>query len=350
MHGRKMSFKGFPCPGREFSIQDYIPGQPIPALILDKDDPAEERVIVNPLKKWVTPFTMVTDPAVIVLGPGAVSDPIPMVIDGKGHFEIFDAFFSSSQPEGFTVSLFAADAFGPEARPILMNREIHVATIASGEGTTLPSGVAFTDETSPGRPYRWPETFWLDVSQKQRGAMIVAVFHNLSASDNTIRFNLHGRRWYYMQAPYNVAKRMEEIFLGRPRSMPYFWTTDELVDITAGATPDDFQIRLGDDAWSELVKMTSFSTSAYDILLKETASGRKFMDSAIQSTLVFGTGEFPLTLAESTLLEPDMKLTASILYTSGSENVIWLTIAGRKIFEDPRDSMLLRPSDSPGRP
>src|SRR5258706_14540825 len=132
MHDRKLAMKGFPQAGRWFSIRDYIPGQPIPALILNK----EGCPVVNPLKKWVTPYTLVTDPGVITLGAGAVSEPIPMVIDGKGHFEIFDAFFKSSQSAGFTVTLFVADSFGPDASPILMKLEIHGSSIAAGAGAT----------------------------------------------------------------------------------------------------------------------------------------------------------------------------------------------------------------------
>lgn len=346
MRERTMSFKGFPNVGRWFSTRDYIPGQPIPALILDEQGHPQ----VNPLKKWVTPYTLVTDPGVITLAAGAVSDPIPMVIDGKGHFEIFDAFFKSSQSEGFTVTLFDADSFGgPDARPILMNREVHVATIASGGGATLPLSGNFPAATSGGRPYRWPETFWMDVSSEKKGAMIVAVFRNLSDAENTIRFELHGRRWYHMQAEEKVARRMAEIFRGRPKTLPYFWTTDGLVNIESSAEVQDFQIRLGDDAWSEIHKLTAISSDEnWDFLLKETSSGRKFMDQAIRSSLVFGTGEFPLILAESTLLEPNMKLTAEFLYETGSENTIWLTLAGRKVFEDPRDGELLRPGTSPG--
>lgn len=346
MRERTMSFKGFPNVGRFFSTRDYIPGQPIPALILDEDGHPQ----VNPLKKWVTPYTLVTDPGEITLEAGAVSDPIPMVIDGKGHFEIFDAFFKSSQAAGFTVTLFDADSFGgPDARPILMNREIHVATIASGEGATLPLSGSFSAASSGGRPYRWPETFWMDVSSQKKGAMIVAVFRNLANAENTIRFELHGRRWYYMQAEEAVARRMEEIFHGRPRSLPYFWTTDSMVDLVAGPDAQDYQIRMGDDSWSELHKITAVSADPdWDILLKETSSGRKFMDQAIRASLVFGTGEFPLILAESTLLEPNMKLTASFLYESGADNPVWITLAGRKVFEDPRDGVLLRPGTSPG--
>jgi len=346
MNGRTLSLKGFPTVGRGFSTRDYIPGQPIPALILDRDG----HPTVNPLKKWITPYTLVTDPGVLTLGAGEVSDPIPMVIDGKGHFEIFDAFYSSSQSAGFTVTLFDADSFGgPDARPVLMNREIHVASIASGGGATLPISGSFPASTSGGRPYRWPETFWMDVSSKKKGAMIVAVFRNLADAENTIRFELHGRRWYYMQAEEKVARRMEEIFRDRPRSLPYFWTTDQIVEIDAAADHQDFQIRMGDDAWSEIHKLTAVATSSvYDFMLRETASGRSFMDQAIQASLVFGSGEFPFIVGESTLLEPNMKLTAEFTYPSGSQNTIWITLAGRKVFEDPRDGELLRPGQSPG--
>lgn len=348
MRDSKIDQKGFPQAGTWFSIHDYIPGQPIPALIWSK---ALGKVVVNPLKKWVTPYTLVTDPAVITLGANAVSDPIPMVIDGKGHLEIFDAFFRSEQSEGFTVTLFDADSFGQDQRPILMNREIHVATIASGAGVTLPLSGAFPRETSGGRPYRWSENFWMDVSHAKRGSMIVAVFRNLSSSPNDIQFSLHGRRWYYMQAEAAVAERMEEIFRGRPRTMPYFWTTDEYIEKPANGALVDFQIRLGDDAWSELHRLSVVSTNVFNLLLSETASGRKFMDQAMRSDLLFGSGEFPFILAESTLLEPNMKLTAQVQYPSGVEaNEIWMTFAGRKIFEDPKDTDLLRPGMSPGRP
>ena len=339
--------RGFPEAGRDFSLHDYIPGQPIPALIWSKK---LGKIVVNPLKKWVRPYTLVTDPAVITLSPSGVSDPIPMMIDGKGHFEIFDAFYSSQQSAGFTVTLFDADSLGPDARPVLMNREIHVASIASGAGVTLPISGAFGTAGSAGRPYRWPETFWMDVSHKRRGAMLVAVFHNLSASQNQIRFALHGRRWFFAQGEYEIMERMEQIFRGRPRTMPYFWTTDEKVALAGNAGPTDFQVRMGDEAWSELHKFSAVSTGLFNTNLRETDSGQQFMPLALRNDLLFGSGEFPSILAESTLLEPNMKLTAALTDLSGSTNTIWLTLAGRKVFSDPQDTELLRPGTSPGRP
>jgi len=345
--------KGFPEAGRFFSLHDYVPGQPIPALIYSKK---LGKVIVNPLKKWVYPYTLVTDPASITLNPGDVSDPIPMVIDGKGHFEIFDAFYQSSQPQGFTVTLFDPNSFGENARPILMNREIHVSSIASGGGVVLPLSGAFGTSTSAGRPYRWSESYWMDVSHPKKGAMIVAVFHNLSSSQNTIRFALHGRRWFFAQGEYEVMQRMEEIFRGRPRTMPYFWTTDEPVSLT-GRGSQNYQMRFGDESWTELHRMSAVSSGLFTTLLYETDSGQTFIGyqdggnpNAIRSDLMYGSGEFPLVLAESTLLEPNMKLTLGLTDVSGSPNTIWTTFAGRKVFADPEETELIRPGSSPGRP
>jgi hypothetical protein len=65
---------------------------------------------------------------------------------------------------------------------------------------------------------------------------------------------------------------------------------------------------------------------------------------------VFGSGEFPLILAESSLFEQNMKLTAQLTELTDNTNTIWLTLAGRKVFSDPKDAELLRPGTSPGRP
>lgn len=352
---RTHQVRGMPFARKGFSITDYTPGQPIPTLILDPDSRARNRVVVNPLKLWVRPFTLVTDPAVIQLAPGAVSDPIPMDIDGRGHFEIFDAFYQTDQPnDGFTVTLFDADTFGPDQRPILMNREVHVATIASGTGAKLPLSGSFPASTSGGRPFRWPETYWMDVS-KPEGAQVVAIFRNLSANTQNLRFALHGRRWYYAQATEKVARRMEEIFRGRPRTLPFFYTTDQLPQLSANQGPVVFQMRLGDDAWTEWVNSTVVSTGLFNCTMQDGVDGRivtgqpgAFPPTPIEDDLMFGSGEFPFMNWESTLMEPNFSLLPAFTDISGQANTIWLTLSCRKIFHDPRDVELLRPGTAPG--
>ena len=72
---------------RDFTTHDYIPGQAIPTWV---KDPETGLVVVNELKRYVKPFQLSTE--AITLSASEVSDWFPMNVDGKGHFEIFDAF------------------------------------------------------------------------------------------------------------------------------------------------------------------------------------------------------------------------------------------------------------------
>lgn len=344
-----------PYAGMDFTIHDYIPGQPIPTLI---KDPGNGRVFINPLKQWVHPFWLVTEPAVLTLAAEAVTDLIPMPLDNKGHFEIVDAFYQSSQAAGFTVELFIPGnvqaSITPALRPFLMNREIHVSTFASGGGTT-PAYETITGGNA-GRPYRWPETYFLNMDDGAK--CIFARFRNLSTSENVIRFALHGLRWNHIQAPTKVADRIQAIQRGRAPSFPFFYTTDALVELLASATTE-FTIRFDDVSWTEVFKMSRVSTGRFTVLISESATGKRLMGGEnattaeigipIRDDLVFGDGEFPFLMWESNLFEPNYKLTFELTDLTGSQNDIWLTLATRKIMYDPKDSRLLRPSEASGR-
>jgi hypothetical protein len=328
---------------RDFTTHDYIPGQPIPTWIKDPDS---GQVVVNELKKYVKPFWLTTEDAeVITLAGGEQTDFIPMTVDGKGHFEIFDAFFKSSQAEGFTVELFDPGNLGQD-RPLLMNREVHVATIASGGGTTLPLTGSLPASSSPGRPFRWPQAFFMNVVSGT--GTIMARFRNLSASSNTIRFVLVGRRWYHLKAPWKVANRMEEIFREQARTFPYFFTTDKWVDLTALGSSQEI-VRFGDDAYVEWMKSMAVSTGAFQVRIVETTTKKRLMESPVINSLAFGTGEFPLLNWENALFEPNYQLTFELDDLSGATNTLFLTLGCRKIKVDPRELELIRPGTSPGR-
>lgn len=333
----------FPIMDRGVTIHDYIPGQPIPAII---KDPGSGEIIVNPLKKYVKPYTLSIEGASLSLAPGEISDPIPMVLDNKGHFEILEAFFKSSQPEGFTVHLFDADN-----RSFLMNREIHVATFASGGGTSTLYEV-FGPVGSAGRPFRWAESFFMNV--EEHGKVIFAVFRNLSPNVNVIRFNLHGLRWYNMQAPQKVADRMQEIYRTRFRTMPFFYTTDGFITVPAGAT-QSFTVRLTDEAWTEWVKSMVVKTADFRTRVSEVSTQRSYMANVDKSTPgfvpdvnVFGDGEFPFLNWETQLFEPNFKLAFEIDNTLGPDNTIWITLGCRKILADPHETTLQRPGTASG--
>jgi len=326
---------------RDVTFHDYIPGQPIPILIRDKKT---GRVVVNELKRYVKPYTLVTEPEEITLAANAVSDPIIMPIDNKGHFEIMEAFFKSQQPEGFTVML-----FDPAERPLLMNREVHVATIASGGGVTTDEG-AFGTGGSAGRPFKWPCSFFMDVWDSSKpGAMIVAFFRNLSSSQNTIRFAFHGLRWYHLQSPPHIYARMQEIYRDRPRTMPFFYTTEKFVELPASTTiQSEFDVRFSDDGWTHVSKLMARSTSDFLVRIKEKASQKRYMDLHLPSGLVFGNGEFPFLCWEPSLYEPNYKLAFELINgTAAATNVVWITLATQRIWIDPREDRLASPRGYP---
>lgn len=323
---------------RDVTVHDYIPGQPIPILI---KDPRTGEIFMNPLKKWVKPFTLTMEPSELTLPAFGISEPIPLPIDNKGHFEVIDAFFTSQQAAGFTVLL-----QDPDNRPILMNREIHAATIASGGGVLTNGGAITTGDA--GRPFRWPESFWMNI--EGHGKAIFAVFRNLSSQSNKIRFALHGLRWYCLQAPPKIAERMQQIYHARFRTMPYFFTTDKFISLSGGAS-GSFTVRFGDEAWTEISKLMAFSTAFdinatqndFDVRISETTTSKRFMNDLISRNLVFGNGEFPMELWESDLFEPGYRLTFELKNNSQSANDIWITMGSRKIFPDPKEEALARP-------
>lgn len=342
----------YPRMDQDLTVHDYIPGQPVPSLIKDK---INGKVIYNPLKPWIKPFSLVTEPASITLAGNAISQPIPLPVDNKGFYEIVDAFFTSQRADGFTVQL-----FDPDNRPILMNREIHVATMASGGGTSTNAG-ALATASSAGRPFRWPETLWFNVEKS--GKALFATFRNLSSLSNTIRFGFHGLRWYYVQSPQKVAERMLAIYRQRLRTMPYFFTTDKFVQLAASPGSGEFSVRFGDEAWTDVVKLMAFSTGFdvsgtgddFDVAIKETMTGKLFMGTVppttplavtpvprISRNLVFGNGEFPFLMWESSLFEPNYRLTFDLLNNTQATNTIWITLGCRKYFWDPQEQELAR--------
>lgn len=336
---------GYPNIGHEVTVRDYVPGQPIPALIVDK---ATGRVVKNPLKRFVRPYTLSIEPSgpqaasqsVLTLPVGEQTDFIPMPIDGKGHFEIMQSFFKSEQEEGFTVEL-----FDPDHRPILMNREVHVATIASGGGTaTLYE--AFGAVGSAGRAFRWPDTLFLD--EKLSGKCLFARFRNLSASENDIRFTLHGQKWYNIQAPQPISDRMQQIFRSRFRTMPYFYTTDQFGLLAADDTTT-LTMRFDDKSWTEWLKsMMISSDDDFNVRISETESNKRYMENFVPAVNVFGDGEFPFLNWESGLFEPSYQLSFEFENPSVEDITLWLTFGCRMIMPDPLDYSMIRPNQAAG--
>lgn len=325
-----------PRADQDFTIHDYVPGQPIPSMIRD---PKTGKIVVNELKKYVRPFTLTTDPEEVTLAPYETSLPIPMILDSKGHFEVMDAFFYRTQSEAFTVLL-----SDPGDRPILMNREVHVSTIASGNGVITNNEVLYSD-SSAGRPFRWPCSFFMNT--RERGRCIFATFRNLSPLENKVRFILHGLRWYHVQAPDHIADKMQMIYRDKQRVYPFFYTTETNVRLLEGQS-GDFDVRFTDEAWTEWTKLMRYSSGRFNVRIREKASGKRLMESPIRDDLVFGEGEYPFLKWENDLYSPNYKLTFELTNLASGVNDIWITLGVRKIMWDAKEDRLARPGEAGG--
>ena len=304
---------------RDQAIRSYMPGRGVPTLL---QDPRTKSIYINPLKRYVKPFWLTTEPYEITLPAGGVSQPIPMTIDNKGHFEVIGAFYESSQAEGFWVRM--TDAAN---KKLLTNREVHVSTFAAGGGVTTNYS-AFGPDSSGGRIYRWPDSFWLKVDE--RGRAIHAVFRNLAPVSNTIRFVLYGFRWYHSLADQRLADQIEALYNERRKIEPFFYTTDQFVKLARGQSAE-FDIRFTDGMKTEWIKSTSASTGTFDVLIEEKTTRKGFMTHPTPSDVVFGQGELPFGLWESALFEENTKLTLSLTNTHPGDNTIWITLGCRHI-------------------
>lgn len=311
------------------------------------------RIVVDPAKKDIFPFTLASEPEEIelpgaspicdhLLAGGIIDQPVIYPIDNKGPFEIvysqFYAYYKEGPQAGEPTGEFTVVIFDAEYRPLLMNREIHAKTIAGGFGSSLGAGFGTALESSGGRPFVWPETFFMDPSRG--GKAIFLGFRNLTRYKIGLRWVFHGVRYYHPK-PFEDAVAEKQLIVGPGRySFPYFYTTDTDVRLEADES-FDFDIRLTDEADVEIFKMMRVSTYPFLWRLQEKA-GKRHLDTAgfgplgiahgVHSDLGWGDAEFPFIPFETMYYERNTKVMLVLVNRLASAaNVIWATLACRKI-------------------
>lgn len=311
-------------------------------------------VRVDPAMKDVVPFWLLTEPEEVVVpaatemcegvlcGPG-VSAPAILPIDNKGPFEAFYssfyAYYTSGRLAGQFTDQFMVTIFDPEYRPVLMNREIHARTLAAGFGSAgLGAGFGASIDSAAGRPFVWPETFFMEPTAG--GKALFIGFRNLTTYPIKIKWAFHGVR-YYDPKPFEKAIQEKQRFFGNGRiSWPYFYTTDTDVLLGSGVSRE-YDIRITDEADIEIFKMNHYSDYPFLWRFQEKA-GKRFMDSAgpgvagaangIHSDFGWGDAEFPFIPFETLYLEQNSKL--KLVLTNSLypyTNRIFPTLVCRKI-------------------
>lgn len=321
----------------------------------------EGRIIVDPGKRYIVPFTLTTEPATIKIlaaqdmGNGLVAGGDNMTVTGldtgvvtmpidRYPFEVcYAAAFATyasgpnigQQCDQFTIRIFDAGQ-----RSTIQNNEVHYKTICGGFGSPgVGAGVSAAVRSAGGRPFIWKETLLLDPGGKERAIFIQ--FRNLTFYDINIRFVLHGVR-YYNAAAFDEVVKMKEEMAGKGKiSWPYFYTLDQAGVLLDPGQSRDFDMRLTDESGVEL--FTAAKESTYDFLCRlQEKVGQRYLDNSgpaaggggIHCNFVFGDGEFPHIPFESLYMEQNDKL---ILTLTNSlvpyQNRIFVTFHARKVMK-----------------
>jgi hypothetical protein len=286
-------------------------------------DTRNGRIYLDPMKRFAKPYWLGTEPKSVLMTPATGnfrSIPVVMPIDRQGPVEIDYSYFQSTGDFALTI-------FDPEGRPMLMNREIHIRTIASGfntQGLGAPAG----------RPFIWPEPWFLNTGEGKRNFQVG--FLNLTNVDNAIRLVFHGRRFYYQSSSPNVRERYEKYYKGRALTSPFFYTTDQECRIPAGTpagTVVEFNIRIRDEADALMYKFTSVSNFPYELKLVEQSGQRELMTDFVRVENAAGDGELPFLFFEPMYFEAGMKLTFRVrtLTTETEDLLIWPTFTSSRI-------------------
>ena len=286
-------------------------------------DTRNGRIYLDPFKRFAKPYWLGTEPKTITLTPATGnfrSVPVVMPIDRQGPVEIDYSYFKSTGDFAITI-------FDPDGRPMLMNREIHIRTIASGFDTLGLGAPA-------GRPFIWPEPWFLNTGEGRRNFQVG--FLNLTDVDNDIRFSLHGRRFYYQSSPADVRERYEKYYKGRALSTPFFYTTDQEVRIPAGTpagTVLDFFVRIRDDSDALFYKFTSAHNFPYEVKLVEQSNQKELSSDFVRVENAAGDGELPFLFFEPMYFESGYKLTFRVRTLSVEEEdlLIWPTFTASRI-------------------
>ncbi len=270
-------------------------------------------VYINPTKRNVKSFALVTNPTITTIAAGGTSAPITMPVDTQGHFEAFYAVADRTGAATITI-------FDPGTSRYLMNREIHIDTIVSG-----------LSGNGGQRPFIWPESYFMNV--EDAGRALVVQFRDLSGSTNNIRFMLEGRRFYTKEAPPEVYQKMYEYFGRKERTNVYFMTTDQAVTLPASSTTvTNGYCRVTDEADFEIYKICCVSQGPFEYTLRDTSSGRILSNDYTSNTMRTGNAEYPYILPEPILIERNYQLQFDFRNLSGASNAVYMTLVGRRLY------------------
>lgn len=278
---------------------------------------ADGSLYINPAKRHVRPYWLTSNapatptPQIVAIPAGGTTNPIPYPVDTQGHFEIFYTMFEADDPR------ILVNIFDPGTRRNLMNRPVHIATIAGNAE----------------RPFFWPESYFMNVGNGPRELQVT--FTDFSGAPNNVRMVFYGRKLYQNEAPPDVQEKMIEYFQKRERTNVYFLTTLNDVNLLAGQAltgPASPVFEATDEADTEVIKLSAVSDGDFEFSLREQRNNRTLSNNPIINTSGWGTAQFPFILQETFLIERNYDVSFEVTDLSGAPNDIFTTMTARRLY------------------
>lgn len=264
---------------------------------------------VDSRKQIEQPFMLVTDPpdeSVVMAANQSVT--AFATLSNEGPMEITRLAVERTGACRITLSFLN----GEEDRT-LMNAPIHVDTI-------LGSGA---------QPYILPEAFYL---HERRGLSIT--WWDISGSANAARGNLIGAQYLNQIFDPRLERIMQRFRLKEKVSYPYWYTFNRgFVSLGAGLTAN-VPITINTQGHFLLTHISGVQTGEYSLDILDATKGESIFDTVdgtsylVPRLLIMGTNNFPFRFEQGILFEAGSKILVRLLDTSGSTNVVNLTLGG----------------------
>lgn len=216
--------------------------------------------------------------------------------DRRGAVDIRRIYGKATSPD-LLVSI-----YDNEYQRFLMNRPVHFRNIA---GSAI-------------NPFLLPIPLIIHQSQS-----LVLDITDLSGADNTIDLAFKGRRYYFdaFKEVFDKASNASRL------SRPYFYTTDDAVDLQVGTQIQSAYVTIVNDADFYLYGRNGYSEGDFKVKITSLSTGLAWQNGWIHSANFMGqANEAPYF--EPMIVERRTQLKFDFINLSAATNKIWLTLIG----------------------
>lgn len=289
---------------------------PIRPFIPVVDSEGRPGVMPNLVKGCVRSFWIPPEEGRTSTLAGNASTELTFLVDYQGHFDW-------AYIVGQSTGAYLLEFFDPAHQRRLSNKPIHSTTIVG----------------SARRPFRLPETYFVNVGNSQR--VITCRITDITGTQNVIELVLYGRRFYHKEAPADVALEIQRKYAETLSYYAYFLAPREAgegaanpllgaVTVPASATRT-YTFDMDNDAHTVLKKLMAVADGAFTFRFRDRDTNRYLSNGVIHQLDGFGNAEFPFIFADPYLLEANKQLLIDVTDLSAAENDIYFTLAGNRL-------------------